>query len=51
VYIFCVPSIAQIKSTVYDTQSYWCSGLCSLSGILKTRKHNVLETGSVSILG
>jgi hypothetical protein len=25
-------------------------GLCPLSGILKSRKHNVLETGSVSIL-
>jgi hypothetical protein len=25
-------------------------GLCPSSGILETRKHNVLETGSVSVL-
>jgi hypothetical protein len=29
---------------------YWVSGLCLSSGILKTREHNVLETGSVSVL-
>jgi hypothetical protein len=31
---------------VYDTQNY--SGLFPLSGILGTRKHDVLEIGSVS---
>jgi hypothetical protein len=30
---------------VYNTQNYWLSGFCPLSGILNTRKH-VLETGS-----
>jgi hypothetical protein len=35
---------------VYNIQNYWGSGLCPLSGILKTRKHSVSETGSVSIL-
>jgi hypothetical protein len=31
-------------------QNYWVLGLCSSSGILETRKHNVSETGSVSVL-
>jgi hypothetical protein len=31
-------------------QNYWGFRLCPLSGILETRKHNVLETGSVSVL-
>jgi hypothetical protein len=35
---------------VYNTQNYWVSGLCQSSGILNTRKHNVPETGSVSVL-
>jgi hypothetical protein len=34
----------------YNTQNYWVSGLCPLSGILNTRKHNVSETGPVSVL-
>jgi hypothetical protein len=32
------------------TQNYWGFGLRSSSGILKTREHNVTETGSVSLL-
>jgi hypothetical protein len=35
---------------VYNAQNYCVLGLCPLSGILETRKHNVLETGSVSVL-
>jgi hypothetical protein len=35
---------------LFATQNYWVFGLCSSSGILKTRKHNVSETGSVSVL-
>jgi hypothetical protein len=35
---------------VYNTQNYWVSGLCSSSGILNTRKHNVLESRLVSVL-
>jgi hypothetical protein len=35
---------------VYNNQRHWVFGLCPLSGILETRKHNVSETGSVSIL-
>jgi hypothetical protein len=33
---------------VYDTQQYWISGLCALSGILNTRKHNVWETDHIT---
>jgi hypothetical protein len=32
-------------------QDYWVFGLCPLSEILKnTKEHNILETGSVSLL-
>jgi hypothetical protein len=34
----------------YNTQNYWVSGLCPSPGILDTRKHNLSETGSVSVL-
>jgi hypothetical protein len=37
-----------IQTMVYDTQNYWAFGLCPLSGIQKTREHNISETGSVS---
>jgi hypothetical protein len=33
-----------------NTQNYWISGLCPSSEILNSRKHNVSETGSVSVL-
>jgi hypothetical protein len=32
------------------SQSYWVFGLCPSSGIIKTREHNVSETGFVSVL-
>jgi hypothetical protein len=32
------------------SENYWVSGLCPLSGILNTIKHNVSETGSASVL-
>jgi hypothetical protein len=32
------------------TQNYWGPGLRPSTGILNTRKYNVSETGSVSIL-
>jgi hypothetical protein len=35
---------------VYNTQNYWVFGLLHSSGILEIRKHDVSETGSVSIL-
>jgi hypothetical protein len=35
---------------VYNIQNYWVLGLPSSSGILWTRKHDVSETGSVSVL-
>jgi hypothetical protein len=35
---------------VYNTQNYWIFGLFPSSGILENRKHDVSETGSVSIL-
>jgi hypothetical protein len=31
-------------------ENYWVPGHCPSSGILNTRKHNFLETGSVSVL-
>jgi hypothetical protein len=33
---------------VYNAQNYW-GFVCSPSGILSTRKHNVSETGSISV--
>jgi hypothetical protein len=30
---------------VYNTQNYWVFGLCPSSGVIKTRKHDVSETG------
>jgi hypothetical protein len=33
-----------------QAQNYWCFGLCPSFGILDSRKHNVSETGSVSVL-
>jgi hypothetical protein len=35
---------------LYNTQNYWVLGLCPSPGILETRKHNVSENGSVSVL-
>jgi hypothetical protein len=35
---------------VYHTQNYWFFGLFPSPGILETRKHDVSETGSVSVL-
>jgi hypothetical protein len=35
---------------VYNTQNDHVFGLCQSSGILNTRKHNVSETGTVSVL-
>jgi hypothetical protein len=32
---------------MYNTENYCVLGLCPSSGILKTREHNVSETGSV----
>jgi hypothetical protein len=45
-----VNKIREILTMVFNTQNYWVSGLCPSSGILNTRKHNVSETGSVSVL-
>jgi hypothetical protein len=33
------------------SQNYWGSGLCPSSGILKTRKYVISETGTLSVLG
>jgi hypothetical protein len=35
---------------MYNTQNYRVHGLFPSSGILETIKHNVSETGSVSVL-
>jgi hypothetical protein len=34
---------------VYNTQNYWVFGLCPLSVVLKSREHNVSETGFVGV--
>jgi hypothetical protein len=35
---------------VYNIQNYWVFGLSPSSSILENRKHDVSETGSVSVL-
>jgi hypothetical protein len=35
---------------VYNSQNYWGFVLCPSSGILETRKHNVSDTGYLSVL-
>jgi hypothetical protein len=32
-------------------RKYWVSGLCPLSGVLKTEEQNVSEIGSISVFG
>jgi hypothetical protein len=39
-----------VLTIVYNTQNDWVLKICPSSSILETRKHNVSETGSVSIL-
>jgi hypothetical protein len=39
-----------VGENVYSIRNYWAFGLCSWSDILETIKHNVSETGSVSVL-
>jgi hypothetical protein len=34
---------------LHNTQNYWVFGLSPSSGIIETRKHDVSETGSVSV--
>jgi hypothetical protein len=38
------------ENTFYTTQNHWVFGLCPSSRNLAIRKHNVSETGSVSVL-
>jgi hypothetical protein len=40
----------RVLMIVYNTQNYWVFGLCTSFSILKTREHNISETGSVSFL-
>jgi hypothetical protein len=41
----------RVLTMVYNTQNCWLLGLCPSTGILKKiREHDVLETGSVSVL-
>jgi hypothetical protein len=35
---------------VYNAQNYWVLGLFPSSGILENGKHDISETGSVSVL-
>jgi hypothetical protein len=42
--------VMQIIRTSLETQNYSVFGLCPPSGILEPRKHNISETGSVSVL-
>jgi hypothetical protein len=39
-----------ILTMTYNTETYWIFGLFPSSGILENRKHDVSETGSVSVL-
>jgi hypothetical protein len=39
-----------VLTMMNNTQNYWVFGLCPTSGILKTRKHNVSETETISVL-
>jgi hypothetical protein len=43
-----IKDMPYIKISAHS-QNYWISGLCPMSGILNTRKHDIPETGSVSI--
>jgi hypothetical protein len=45
-----VDSKRLVLTMVYNIKNYLVFGLCPQSGILETRKHNVSETGSVSVL-
>jgi hypothetical protein len=49
-YHMCAETCVSLHVKSPFVQNYWVFGLCP-SGILKTRKHNVSETGSVSLLG
>jgi hypothetical protein len=40
----------RVLTMAYNTNNYWVFGLCPSSGIVGTRKHDVSETGSVSVL-
>jgi hypothetical protein len=40
----------RVLTMLYNTQNHWVFGFYPSSGIPKTRKHNVSETASVSIL-
>jgi hypothetical protein len=44
--------LSVLESSKYTPKSrnYWVSGLCSSSGILSTRKQNIWNIGSVSVL-
>jgi hypothetical protein len=47
--VICMDS-KQRKEYQFYGQNHWLSGLYPPSSVLKTRKHNVLETGPVSVL-
>jgi hypothetical protein len=42
--------IGRVLTMIYDTQNDWTCRICPSSGILKTRKHIVSKSGSVSEL-
>jgi hypothetical protein len=50
--IGCVSRYYRVLTMVYNTQRYWVFGLCASSGFFlnKNEKHNVSETGSVSVV-
>jgi hypothetical protein len=48
--IRCIKVYTRSLSSKQSFQNYWVFGLFPSSGILESRKHNVLETGSISIL-
>jgi hypothetical protein len=42
--------LQQLAKPYVYTRNYWVFGLCPSSNILETRKQNVSETGSISVL-
>jgi hypothetical protein len=49
IFNYSVRWIWRTLTMVYNTQNHWVSGLCPSFRILNARKHNVSETGSVSV--
>jgi hypothetical protein len=47
---FSIFRLERVLTMVYNTQNYWVYGFFPSSSILENRKHDVSESGSVSVL-